>query len=267
LAQSLCRNKAPDIPLTTFNKTDLMTQSPKAIFFDLDETLIENVIPIGKLFGEMYYQFEGKLGAENKDVFFTTLRTNASTLWATMFETSVSPEQRFLECFAQSVRATGTVNESQSLELATAMVDRFRSLSVNNVRLHEGAQQTLYTLREMGFITGIITNGMEGGQLAKIHKLGLESQVDHLVVSAQARAHKPDAKVFQLALDRAGVSPSQAWQVGDHATNDVAGAIRAGMTGVFFDPAGSRNETAFDDLEECPTHVIQQLLSVVELVR
>jgi putative hydrolase of the HAD superfamily len=243
-----------------------MTQNPKAIFFDLDETLIENVIPIKKLFAEMYYQFEEQLGSQNKEVFFATLRTNASELWATMFETSVSPEQRFLECFAQSVHATGTANEVQSLELATAMVERFRSLSVNNVRLHDGAEQTLSTLREMGFITGIITNGMEGGQLAKIHKLGLESQVDHLVVSAQARAHKPDAKVFELALDRAGVSPAQAWQIGDHATNDVAGAIRAGMSGVFFDPAGSRSETAFDDLEERPTHVIQHLSTVVELV-
>lgn len=243
-----------------------MMQNPKAIFFDLDETLIENVIPIRKLFGEMYYQFEEQLGSQNKEVFFATLRTNASELWATMFETSVSPEQRFLECFAQSVRATGTTNESQSLELATAMVARFRSLSVDNVRLHDGAKETLSTLREMGFITGIITNGMEGGQLAKIHQLGLESQVDHLVVSAQARAHKPDAKVFQLALDRAGVSPAQAWQIGDHATNDVAGAIRAGMSGVFFDPAGSRTETAFNDLEERPTHIIQHLLTVVELV-
>ncbi|MFT5609399.1 MAG: putative hydrolase of the HAD superfamily [Arenicella sp.] len=243
-----------------------MTQNPKAIFFDLDETLIENVVPIQRLFGEMYYQFEEQLGSQNKEVFFATLRTNASELWATMFETSASPEQRFLECFSQSVRATGTANESQSLELATVMVERFRSLSVNNVRLHDGAKETLSTLREMGFTTGIITNGMEGGQLAKIHKLGLESQVDHLVVSAQARAHKPDAKVFQLALDRAGVSPSQAWQIGDHPINDVAGAIRAGMSGIFFDPAGSRNETAFDDLEERPAHVIQYLLTVVELV-
>lgn len=243
-----------------------MMQNPKAIFFDLDETLIENVIPIRKLFAEMYYQFEEQLGSENKDVFFATLRTNASELWATMFETSVSPEQRFLECFEQSVRATGKIGESQSLDLATAMVARFRSLSLDNVRLHDGAEQTLSKLREMGFITGIITNGMEGGQLAKIHQLGLEPQVDHLVVSAQARAHKPDAKVFQLALDRAGVSPSQAWQIGDHATNDVAGAIRAGMSGVFFDPAGTRIETAFDDLEESPTHVIQHLSSVVELV-
>ncbi len=243
-----------------------MSKNPKAIFFDLDETLIENVIPINKLFGEMYYQFEEQLGFENKEVFFATLRENASLLWATMFETSISPEQQFLECFEKSVLATGNISDTESLALAGAMVERFRSLSINNIRFNDGAEQTLATLREMGFITGIITNGMEQGQLAKIEKMALAPQVDHVIVSAEARAHKPKPEVFQLALERAGVSAEQAWQIGDHATNDVAGAIRIGMSGIFFDPSGTRIETAFDELDESPTHVVKHLSHVTDLL-
>lgn len=239
---------------------------PKAIFFDLDETLIENVIPVQKLFAEMYYQFAEQLGAENKDTFFAELRTRATTLWATMFESDISPEHQFRQCFAESVRATNAVSDPEADILAGGMVEHFRSMSVNNVRLHDGAERVLAQLSNAGFITGIITNGMEQAQLGKIDHLDLQSQVDHVIVSAQARAHKPDARVFGLALKRAGVAPEHAWQIGDHACNDVAGAIRAGMVGVFFDPKGNRVDTAFDELEERPDHVIQHLSEVLALV-
>jgi HAD superfamily hydrolase (TIGR01509 family) len=241
-------------------------KSPKAIFFDLDETLIENVIPVQKLFVEMYFQFADQLGHDNKDRFFTELRTRAGTLWATMFDTDLAPENQFKNCFADTINAVDVVSSDEAERLAHAMLDHFHTLSVRNVRLHDGAEQTLATLRDSGFITGIITNGMEQAQLGKIHQLRLESQVDHIVVSAQARAHKPSVKVFNLALERAGVPPSEAWQIGDHACNDVAGAIRAGMGGVFFDPNGDRIETAFNELDERPNHVIQHLSEVLSLV-
>ncbi|MFT6408101.1 MAG: FMN phosphatase YigB (HAD superfamily), partial [Arenicella sp.] len=84
-----------------------MSNKLKAVFFDLDETLVENKIPVRELFARMYYDFEEQLGANNKDVFFTALRERAANLWSTMFETSISPEQQFVNCFASCVEATG----------------------------------------------------------------------------------------------------------------------------------------------------------------
>jgi putative hydrolase of the HAD superfamily len=146
------------------------------------------------------------------------------------------------------------------------MLERFCQRSAENVILHPGALDTLAELRDAGFITGIITNGIEQLQLSKIQRLKLDEEVDHVVVSAQARAHKPRKEVFDLALERAAVKPAQAWQIGDHATNDVAGAIRAGMSGVFFDPEGTRRATAFSKLEVEPTHVISSLPQVIQLL-
>ena len=240
-------------------------RAPKAVFFDLDETLAENIIPIQRLFAEMYHQFDNELGVDNQEAFFAALRHNAATLWGSMFDIAKPPEAQFVDCFAESIRATDAVPEAQTRQLAETMYDRFRTMSATNVRFNDGAAETLATLNQAGFITGIITNGMEQLQLGKIQHLDLEAQVDHVIVSAQARAHKPHARVFELALRKAGVDAGAAWQVGDNAVNDVAGAIRAGMSGVFYDPSKARLSEAFAELAESPSYVAHHLLDVVEL--
>jgi len=214
----------------------MSNKSPSAIFFDLDETLVENRIPIRDLFARMYFDFEQDLGAENQMLFFNVLRQRAANLWSSMFETDVPPEHQFVNCFRHCIAATGLIGKQRSNSLAQQMFDHFQQLSAHNVVFHDGAEQVLQALSNRGIITGIITNGIEQIQLGKIHHLNLHEKVDHVTVSAQARAHKPLPAVFSLALKRANVSAMQAWHVGDHVCNDVAGAIRSGMSGIFYSP-------------------------------
>ena len=241
-----------------------MLPTPRAIFFDLDETLIANSLPVPALFQSVYHDVIGEHDESAKVAFFGALRDRASTLWSTMFDADHSPESQFIDCFAVCLQAAGHTH--QTGHVARAMFDRFLELSSRNVVLHHDALTTLSTLRERGFITGIITNGMERVQRGKIHQLGLESEVDHVTISAEARAHKPFSPVFELALTRAGVAPHEAWQIGDHALNDVAGAIRAGMRGVFYDPEQTRLATAFEDIPESPHHTIKALSEIVDLI-
>lgn len=240
---------------------------PKAIFFDFDETLAENIIPIQLLFKNMFAPFSDQLGLENESAFFAVFRGQAVDLWQSMFDIDTPPEQQFINCIEISINSLGNHTITEAKLISETMFNHFLQISANNVRFNEGATETLASLKEAGFITGIITNGIEGLQLAKINQLELAQQVDQVVVSAQARAHKPHAKVFEHALAIAGVSADQAWQVGDHATNDVAGAIRAGMGGVFYNPARGELADSFGELAENPTHVAHHLLDVVEFAQ
>ncbi len=243
-----------------------MSKQLKAVFFDLDETLIENKIPVRELFARMYFDFEGQLGEQNKELFFATLREQAANLWGSMFNTEVAPEQQFVDCFAKCVEATGVANGRDALSIGQNMFDHYESLSSSNVIFHDGAVELIAELNNRGLITGLITNGMEQIQLGKVHALDIHNKVDHVTVSAQARAHKPHAPVFELALKRAGVSAEHAIQIGDHATNDVAGAIRAGLGGVFYNPNNLSVEESFADLPERPTHHIKHLAEVLSFV-
>ena len=49
------------------------------------------------------------------------------------------------------------------------------------------------------------------------------------VASAEVGSAKPDARIFQIALEIAGVPPHAAWHVGDTPEADVEGARAAGL--------------------------------------
>ena len=68
---------------------------------------------------------------------------------------------------------------------------------------------------------------------------------DNLIISAEVGAAKPDPKIFQIALEQFGVSPSEAIFVDDFLIN-VEGCEKVGMKGIHFkDP-----ETALGQLKK-----------------
>ena len=86
---------------------------------------------------------------------------------------------------------------------------------------------------------GIITNGAHDehtdSQLSKVRHLGLSERIQSLTISGEVGVRKPNAKIFKVACERAGILPKEAVFVGDTIENDIVGANRAGMTSVFID--------------------------------
>jgi putative hydrolase of the HAD superfamily len=68
---------------------------------------------------------------------------------------------------------------------------------------------------------------------------GIMALVDGVVTSAEVGAGKPDPRVFERALQIAGVEPGQAVHAGDKVDNDVEGAAAAGVRGVLVQREGS----------------------------
>ena len=232
----------------------------------MDETLIENTLPFAQLFKDLYHSFDEQLGAENFDLFIECFRQDAPILWQSMFDSPATPESQLEQCFKRCIEATNTVNHGGTKNIAAQMLERFLELSAKQVRFNPQAESTLSKLRELGITTGLITNGIEAIQLGKVRALKLDEKMDSITVSAQARKHKPHAPVFELALSRANANAQDAWQVGDHATNDVAGGIRAGLGGIYYNPEKLDIEQEFSNLEERPTHIIECLSELIELV-
>lgn len=101
--------------------------------------------------------------------------------------------------------------------------------------LHDDALPALDELerRIPGVRFGLITNGDLAFQSRKVHAVGLDARVDHVVASGEVGIPKPDAGIFLFACDAFGVSPAEAAYVGDRLRTDAIGAARAGLTGVW----------------------------------
>ncbi|MFJ8044802.1 HAD family hydrolase [Kitasatospora sp. NPDC096147] len=96
----------------------------------------------------------------------------------------------------------------------------------------------LNAARSAGWSIGIVSNGGTRPQLEKIRRAGLSALVDGWVISEEARYLKPDPRIFEIAAQRCGVTPTgdwtdRTWMVGDHGPADIAGAELTGLRSVW----------------------------------
>lgn len=66
---------------------------------------------------------------------------------------------------------------------------------------------------------------------------------DHLVISSEVGHRKPHPAFYAAACRRLGLEPARVLCVGDDPENDVAGARRAGLLGVWLDRNGTGTES------------------------
>jgi putative hydrolase of the HAD superfamily len=100
----------------------------------------------------------------------------------------------------------------------------------NAVELFEDVPGAVEALRER-FALGVITNGN-----ACVEFIGIGHWFDFVVSAEHAGAAKPAARIFEAALERAGVDAAQVVHVGDDPDNDVRGAAAMGMRTVWVNP-------------------------------
>ncbi len=106
--------------------------------------------------------------------------------------------------------------------------------------------------------TSIITNGFNEVQHIKIRNSGLEKYFDRVITSENFGYQKPDARIFHHTMQEAGVQAGETAMIGDSLEANIAGALSAGITAVWFNPA---KQTA----EHQAHHEISSLLDLCNL--
>ena len=86
-------------------------------------------------------------------------------------------------------------------------------------------------LRARGVATGVVSN-FDGRLPGILAGLGLAALLDVVMLPGEARAAKPDPRIFALALARLGVAPAAAVFVGDDRARDLEGARAAGLSAI-----------------------------------
>jgi HAD superfamily hydrolase (TIGR01509 family) len=97
------------------------------------------------------------------------------------------------------------------------------------------AAAALALVRERGLVAGVVSNS--NGTIRRIlAMLDLAPLVDFALDSQEEGVEKPDPRLFEIALARAGVSAREAAYIGDLYSVDVVGARGAGIRAVLMDP-------------------------------
>jgi putative hydrolase of the HAD superfamily len=105
-------------------------------------------------------------------------------------------------------------------------------------------------------LVGSISNGN-----ADLQTIGLSNHFKISIAAHQLGCAKPDAAIFHAACDKLGVAPEDAVYVGDDVLLDVQGAQRAGMRAVWMNRTGS---TAHLEHEVVPDAIVRDFHELVE---
>ena len=99
----------------------------------------------------------------------------------------------------------------------------------------------------------IITNGMGKAQRKKLAHLGLDQYFEMIIASADIGSGKPNARIFEFALQSMAVNGSSALMVGDSLDGDIRGARAVGINTVWLnrhaspEPTRTRQISGFTD--------------------
>lgn len=105
----------------------------------------------------------------------------------------------------------------------------------NDVQFYPGVPETLTTLKEMGYLLGIVTDtaASVSNKLDWFEKGGFGTVWDSIISSKEIGARKPDPRLYRAALQQLGVNPDQAIFVG-HKVTELDGARAVGLKTVAF---------------------------------
>lgn len=100
----------------------------------------------------------------------------------------------------------------------------------------EGILSFLSFLKEQGIRTGVISNitYCEEAVKERIDNLITNHEFEFIIATSAYVFRKPNKRIFELALEKADLKPSEVWYIGDNYECDVVGARNAGLFPVWY---------------------------------
>lgn len=218
----------------------------RGILFDLDGTLLNRQKTLDLFANEMATTYAEDLEAIAPEEFTNIIRDADGK--------GYRPKVEAFQLFLQNLP---WINPPTIEELSDCWYTTYPKCA----QAMEGAYTVLETLKTRGFKLGIITNGTERTQMGKIERLDFHAYIETIIISETAGVKKPDPKIFKMALSELNLLPEETYFVGDHPTNDIAGAEAIGLTAIYLS-----GYSPWPQNTPPPKHQIDHLIQLLHLI-
>ncbi len=99
-------------------------------------------------------------------------------------------------------------------------------------------------------------------------KVGLAEYFDFHVHAGQIGSRKPEPQIFHHACEQMAVSPQSVVHIGDELETDVAGACRAGIRSIWFNPTSAdARDNAYENDDYRPNAEVRSLVEIPAALR
>lgn len=216
----------------------------KHIFLDLDRTLWDFEKSAAQTFEEIYEKHQlHKLGISSVEVFTATYKKHNDILWAMYRDGEIIKEVLSVKRWFLTMEDFGISDG----ELAALIAEDYLTLSPLKVNLFPYTHEILSYLKEK-YTLHLITNGFEEVQHIKIDASDLRKYFTEIITSEMAGCKKPNPRIFEFAMDRAGAKAEESVMIGDDLRVDILGAKGAEIDQIFvnYDSVPHSEEIAFE---------------------
>ena len=215
-----------------------MTDTPKAILFDLDDTILSASAHRHAIMADVAARYAPSVPGVSAGDLLAALRDGAGDYWddpARHREGRLDPTGATRAIAEIALTSLGA---SDAGPIAAKIAHDYMAAQDAALKPFPGAIETLERLREMGMPLALITNGGSKGQREKVVRFDLERYFDCIVIEGEFGVGKPDERVYRHALSELNAAPEDAWMVGDNLEWEVAVPQRLGLYAVWVDWEG-----------------------------
>ena len=206
-----------------------------AITFDAGNTLIRLCHPVGVTYAAVAKRFGADLDPAKLEQGFRTAWKTVPRLLDVPGPRSDDGRGWWREIVVRTLRVAESKVEPFDL-FFDAVYQEYAQPGV--WKLEPGAAELLFALQAAGFRLGIISN-FDLRLLSILEHVGISRLFEHVIISSQVGADKPSPLIFEEALSRFGLAPSQMLHVGDDERADGEGARALGIQTFILGFAGS----------------------------
>jgi putative hydrolase of the HAD superfamily len=261
-------------------------QPLKAVFFDLDDTLLWDDRSVDEAF-QATADYAASQANINAQQLVDAVKESARMLYATYdfysftqmiginpfeglwgkFTKGDHPMFRSMEATVPKYRTQAWTNGLLALgvddgQLGHRLGEMFATERRARPYYYEETLEVLRALKQKYRLL-MLTNGSPDLQNEKLTMSpDVVPYFDKIVISGNFGKGKPAIELFQFALDEIGVSKDEAIMVGDKLTTDILGSNRIGMKSVWI----NHHNKVRDENDAIPTFEIKRLKELLELV-
>lgn len=224
----------------------------KAVFFDIDDTLYDTS-------GFAKLARKAALNAMI-DAGLPLSHDDAYTLLREIIKEKGSNYDRHLNVLTKRV-----FGEEKPLLIAIGMIT-YHNVKFALLRLFPETMSALIHLKAHGYHLGVISNGLTIKQYEKLVRLGLHHFFDSVVTSQQANVEKPDIAIFEMAMEKMGCKAENSIMIGNSFSDDILGAINAGMSAVYLTPELKESEKDIIEKKGLELEIISDIGEIKDIM-
>ncbi len=201
----------------------------KAVLIDLDDTIFDHALTCRAAIAAVR-RTRPFLRSRPLDELWKEYQRRLNEIQPDVLSGRLTGDQARTARWQRLARSCGErLTESAARELS----QEYRRKYLERRRAVPGAVELVRDLHR-SYPVVVVTNNEVEEQEEKLRFLGVDDAIDALVVSEAVGVAKPDPRIFELALARAGVPADRAAMIGDSWENDVLGALGVGIRPVWF---------------------------------